>query len=114
VKSTSKDLKREVGGWMGAAWNVLSTKLAGDNDGASGGGGGGGAPDAALDRVTSPPPLNVVCGKVNAGGRVDFQLQEDAVDIVRENMMNMKAHSSYWSSRDAAMFIIERCYKIAA
>lgn len=80
--------------WAGAAWNVLSAKIAGDD--------AAGAPAVeekpavtAIDTLPdAPKKIELEYGKLNGGERVDYQLQEEAVEILRENLMNMRAHSS--------------------
>jgi hypothetical protein len=70
VKSTSKDLKREVSSWAGAAWTALSTQMAGSD---------GAAPSQAVDspataavdvRPESADTVQLVYGKLNGGDRV--------------------------------------------
>ena len=110
VKATSTDLKKEVSGWASSAWSAFKANVGGDDNASR-------AvmspePPAGLDALPAGPPAPVTMGALNSGNRIDWKLQEDALEIINENLRSMKAHSSYWTSHDAAFFIINRIYKL--
>ena len=110
VKATSTDLKKEVSGWASSAWSAFKANVGGDEKEPR-------AvmspePPAGLDALPAGPPAPVTMGALNSGNRIDWKLQEDALEIINENLRSMKAHSSYWTSHDATFFIINRIYKL--
>ncbi|XP_028159172.1 uncharacterized protein LOC114351976 isoform X2 [Ostrinia furnacalis] len=63
--------------------------------------------DAAQNDVVATPEM---LGRLNAGRRVDYVLQEAPFEMINEYLFAMSSHVCYWESEDTMLLILREIY----
>ena len=59
-----------------------------------------------VESMRGEAPLQLV--RLNNGGRLDYTLQETVFEQTNEYLGALTSHSSYFTNKDVAMFIVDK------
>lgn len=94
IPTKMRDFGEKVAGAMGFAASLVGTIMA----------------TAPALATTSDAPSTTPgrCGKLNQGGRLDYQLQNTTYQEINKISTTLSSHSSYWTSQDFLLFVVKK------
>ncbi|XP_041368088.1 phospholipase DDHD2-like isoform X2 [Gigantopelta aegis] len=65
---------------------------------------------AETESVSSNNEEEIEMGRLNAGGRIDYVLQEAPIESFNEYLFALSCHGGYWESEDTVLLILKQTY----